>query len=111
MRPVMSDALDSIERDSNRVPYAAMLMVVRGDDAWVCELQDLSHGGCGIFPPQACTLQEADVVKLYFYEDVGPAVPVDARVARIGDSNIGFEYHEPQAIPPQRAAAAPESGT
>ncbi len=105
----MSDALGDIERDSFRVPYAAMLLVVRSDDAWVCECQDLSQGGCGIFPPDECTLQEADVVRLYFYERTGRAVPVDARVARVGASNIGFEYHEPQAIPPQRAAT-PESG-
>lgn len=96
----MTDFLDEIERDTTRVPYAAMLMVVRGNDAWVCELQDLSHGGCGIFRPECCSLQEADVVKLYFYEHVGPAIPVDARVARVGESSIGFEYHELQAIPP-----------
>lgn len=96
----MTDFVDEIERDTTRVPYAAMLMVVRGDHAWVCELQDLSHGGCGIFRPEQCTLQEADVVKLYFYERVGPAIPVDARVARVGESKIGFEYHELQAIPP-----------
>lgn len=100
----MTDVQDDTARDSIRVPYAAMLLVVRGDQAWVCELQDLSRGGCGIFPPPDCTLQETDIVKLYFYERVGPAVPVAARVARIGESNIGFEYHELQAIPPARPA-------
>ena len=102
----MSDFQDNTERDSMRVPYAAMLMVVRGDQAWVCELQDLSRGGCGIFPPPECSLQEADLVKLYFYERVGPAIPVDARVARVGATNIGFEYHEFQAIPPARPGSS-----
>ncbi|PIQ36475.1 MAG: hypothetical protein COW59_12290 [Lysobacterales bacterium CG17_big_fil_post_rev_8_21_14_2_50_64_11] len=98
----MPDDLSSPRRDSLRVPYAAMVMVVRGNDAWVCELQDLSIGGCGVFRPAQCTLQEADVVRLYFYEQVGPAVAVNARVARIEDSSLGFEYHELQDVPPAR---------
>lgn len=98
----MPDDLSNSGRDSFRVPYAAMVMVVRGSDAWVCELQDLSSGGCGVFRPAQCSLLEADIVRLYFYEDVGPAVPVDARVARIEDSSLGFEYHELQEVPPVR---------
>lgn len=98
----MPDDLSKPGRNSFRVPYAAMVMVVRGTDAWVCELQDLSAGGCGVFRPAQCTLQEADIVRLYFYEEVGPAVPVDARVARVEDSSMGFEYHEFQDVPPSR---------
>ncbi|PKM00481.1 MAG: hypothetical protein CVV16_15555 [Gammaproteobacteria bacterium HGW-Gammaproteobacteria-6] len=98
----MPDDLSNPGRDSFRVPYAAMVMVVRGNDAWVCEMQDLSSGGCGVFRPSQCTLQEADIVQLYFYEEVGPAVRVDARVARVEDSSLGFEYHELQQVPPVR---------
>lgn len=107
----MTNATDNPSRDSFRVPYAGMLLVVRGSDAWVCELQDLSQGGCGIFPPGECTLQEAEIVTLYFYERVGPAVSVDARVARFGESNIGFEYHELQAIPPERPTTSRATST
>lgn len=98
----MPDDLSKPGRDSFRVPYAAMVMVVRDGDAWVCQLQDLSAGGCGVFRPTQCSLQEADVVRLYFYEEVGPAVPVDARVARIEGTSLGFEYHELQDVPPIR---------
>lgn len=100
----MPDDLNNPGRDSFRVPYAAMVMVVRDADAWVCQLQDLSSGGCGVFRPSQCTLQEADIVRLYFYEEVGPAVAVNARVARVEDTSLGFEYHELQDVPPVRRA-------
>lgn len=89
-----------MQRDETRVPFAGMALVVRGEQAWVCELQDLSNSGCGLFRPTACTLEEADLVHVYFFEAVGPAVPVAGRVARVDFTSIGIEYHEPQSIPP-----------
>jgi hypothetical protein len=76
-------------------------MVVRGESAWFVELHDLSPGGCGIFRPDDCTLEEEQIVRLFFYyQDNAPAVIVPARVARVTETQIGIEYHEPQAIPP-----------
>ncbi len=89
-------------RFSPRVPYAARVMVIRGEDAWLAELVDLSEGGCGLFRPEDCDIEVAEVVQLVFVEEPGPAVLVGARVARVHDGLLGFEYHEPQQVPPVR---------
>ncbi|KAA2286093.1 PilZ domain-containing protein [Arenimonas fontis] len=88
------------QRFSTRVPYAARVVVVRGGDAWLGEVVDLSEGGCGLFRPEACTLDVADIVQLIFFDEPGRAVLVPARVARVQDGLLGFEYHEPQQVPP-----------
>jgi hypothetical protein len=88
------------QRFSVRVPYAAQVVVLRGDDAWVGEVMDLSEGGCGLFRTADCELVDAEVVLLVFVEGPGRAVTVPARVARVSSGSLGFEYHEPQSIPP-----------
>ena len=94
--------MDANARWSDRVPFAAKVMVLRDDQAWVGEVTDLSEGGCGLFRPSDCTLEVAEIVKLVFFDDIqaGPAVVVDARVARVEDGSLGFEYHETQSVPP-----------
>ncbi|KFN48996.1 PilZ domain-containing protein [Arenimonas composti] len=88
------------QRFSDRVPFAARVMVVRGDAAWVAEVKDLSEGGCGTFRPADCALEVADLVQLIFFDGPGRAVVVGARVARIAPASLGFEYHDPQTVPP-----------
>ena len=88
-------------RATERVPYAARLMLVCGESAWFAELHDLSPGGCGIFRPEGCMLESDEIVRLFFYyRDNAPAVIVAGRVARVTATQIGIEYHEMQAIPP-----------
>jgi hypothetical protein len=89
-------------RFSDRVPYAARVMVIRGQLAWLGEVKDLSEGGCGLFRPDECGLEVADIVQLVFFEEPGPAVVVDARVARVENGSLGFEYHDTQSVPPAR---------
>jgi hypothetical protein len=95
---------DDDKRFDDRVPFAAELLVVRDDAAWRAELTDLSAGGCGAFRPADCDLEEDALVRLFFLAGPGRAVAVDARVARDDPRRIGFEYHEPQAIPPRPRA-------
>lgn len=91
-------------REGDRVPFASRVMIERGASAWFAHLLDLSTGGCGVFRPDGCVLHEGDCVRLFFHEDgTTAAVIVPARVARINDTLIGIEYHEPQAIPPSQA--------
>lgn len=92
--------MDANNRFSDRVPYAARMMVIRGQQAWLGEAKDLSEGGCGLFRPDECALEVAEIVQLVFFEEPGPAVVVDARVARVEPGSLGFEYHEPQSVPP-----------
>jgi hypothetical protein len=94
--------MDENSRWSNRVPYAARVVVLHEDQAWVGEVTDLSEGGCGLFRPADCDLEVAQIVRLLFIEDTGPAVVVDARVARVENGSLGFEYHELQSVPPER---------
>ena len=89
-------------RFSPRVPFAARVLVIRGGEAWLGEVVDLSEGGCGLFRPEGCVLDVAQVVDLVFFDEPGPAVLVGARVARVKDGLLGFEYHEPQQVPPAR---------
>ena len=99
----MDAATSDERREGDRVPYASRVMIVRGESAWFAQLLDLSAGGCGVFRPDGCVLHEDEVVRLFFYQDgATSAVIVPARVARISDTLIGIEYHEPQAIPPSQ---------
>ncbi|QSX77459.1 PilZ domain-containing protein [Agrilutibacter solisilvae] len=91
-------------RDDERVPFASRVMIVRGECAWFAQLLDLSTGGCGVFRPEGCPLAEDELVRLFFYQDDGVvAVNVPARVARADEHRVGFEYHDPQLVPPTRA--------
>ncbi|MBB1059352.1 PilZ domain-containing protein [Marilutibacter spongiae] len=102
----MDDAHNDDERRiGDRTPFHDRVMVVRAEQAWYAELMDLSEGGCGIAVPPDSALEEEQVVRLFFYEaEDKPAVIVPARVARVTDARIGFEYHEPQSVPPKRRA-------
>jgi len=92
--------MDANNRWSDRVPFAARVMVLFEDRAWVSEVKDLSEGGCGLFRPPTCLLDVAEIVRLVFFDVSGPAVVVDARVARVENGSLGFEYHETQTVPP-----------
>ena len=100
-----SDLADrSDRRDTDRVPYASRVMIVRGNTAWFAQLLDLSAGGCGVFRPGDCDLAEDELVRLFFHQDDGAvSVNIPARIARADGTRIGIEYHEPQSIPPVRA--------
>ena len=96
----MEETLLKDRRTSHRVPFAIQVMIVHGDLAWATDVLDLSEGGCGVFRPGGCLLREGNVAQLLFFGGTGPAVPVSARIARVTERHIGFEYHELQTIPP-----------
>ena len=89
------------QRFADRVPYASGLVVLHGNEAWRTALLDMSEGGCGAFRPLDCTLEVDVLVRLFFFAGPGRAIGVDARVARDDARGMGFEYLEPQAVPPQ----------
>lgn len=88
------------QRWGERVPFAAHVLISHGERAWLAQIQDMSEGGCGIFRPPGFDLQVAEIVTLYFHGSPGPAHVAGARVARTEDGSVGFEYHEPQTVPP-----------
>jgi hypothetical protein len=92
------------QRWGERVPYAAYILVTHGERAWLAQTQDLSEGGCGIFRPVGFALEVAELARLHFLGRPGPVHVVGARVARAEATSIGFEYHEPQTVPPGGAA-------
>lgn len=96
----MEQVLTKDRRDSVRMPYPMKVLVQYSDMAWVADVLDLSVGGCGIYRPAGCLLNPGNVAQLFFFEGTGPAVRVSACIARITERHIGFEYHEPQHIPP-----------
>jgi hypothetical protein len=97
------NAIEPVERRlADRIPSAARVMIVHTTSAWFAELIDLSEGGCAALRPAGCELEAETLVRLFFYDD-GPAVVVAARIARIDGERMGFEYHEPQNVPPTRA--------
>ena len=102
--PASTEGDDALHRWADRKPGAGRVMIVRGESAWFAELLDCSEGGCGVLRPADCTLELDDVVRLFFYSDTHPVVIVTARVARLTESQLGIEYHEPQSIPPASPA-------
>ena len=102
--PFSPEGDDTGPRWADRKPSTGRVMIVRGESAWFAELLDCSEGGCGVMRPADCTLELDDVVRLFFYSDVRPVVIVTARVARLTETQMGIEYHEPQSIPPVPAA-------
>ena len=88
---------------ADRVPFAIQVLIQHGDAAWVADVLDLSEGGCGIFRSTGCLLREGNVARLFFFQGSGSAVPVSARIARMTERHIGFEYHDAQTIPPSLA--------
>jgi c-di-GMP-binding flagellar brake protein YcgR len=97
------DQSQSDLRWATRVPYASLLLVVRDGEAWRTELLDISEGGCSVFPPEQCSLEVGELVQLFFLDAPGRAVAINALVARNDQRSLGFEYHEPQSVPPQQA--------
>jgi hypothetical protein len=87
-------------RFGDRVPFAMQVLIQYADLAWVADVLDLSEGGCGTFRPNGCLLREGNVAQLFFFEGAGRAIPVSARIARVTERHLGFEYHEEQTIPP-----------
>ena len=100
------DAVATFERrQESRIPFASRVMIVRGEAAWFAQVLDISPGGCGVFRPDGCALLEDEIVRLFFYQDGETAAAiVPARVARVCDTRIGIEYHDPQRIPPSHRA-------
>ena len=96
----MEETMVNDRRTGDRVPFAIQVMIVHGDLAWAADVLDLSEGGCGVFRPAGCLLHEGNVAQLLFFHGTGPAVPVSARIARVTERHLGFEYHELQTIPP-----------
>ena len=101
----MDAVLATERREDDRVPFASRVMIVRGESAWFAQVLDISTSGCGVFRPDGCVLLEDEIVRLFFYRDGGTAAAiVPARVARVCDTRIGIEYHDPQDIPPSHRA-------
>lgn len=96
----MDQVLTKERRASVRMPYPIKVLIQYSDLAWAADALDLSEGGCGVFRPPGCLLHVGNVAQLYFFEGPGPAVRVSARIARVTERHIGFEYHEPQQVPP-----------
>lgn len=96
-------------RDNERLPFAAEVLVARPDRGWRSAVLDLSEGGCALLRPAGFDLHIGAVVTLYFLTRSGPGSAVGARVARYGERDVGFEYHEAQAVPPKLRSAQSES--
>lgn len=93
------DAQD--RRDNQRLLFAAEVLIAREDRGWRAALLDLSNGGCALLRPAGFDLHVGAVVALHFLVGRGPGPAVGARLARLGPRDLGFEYHEPQAVPPR----------
>lgn len=88
-------------RDNERLFFAAEVLIARPDKGWRAAVLDLSEGGCALLCPRGFDLHLGAVVTLYFLSRKGPGAAVGARLARIGERDLGFEYHEAQAVPPR----------
>lgn len=99
-RAPFDDSPGMLERQAERVPADLQLILLHGNRAWLVDAVDLSIGGCCILRPPSCEIEVEEVVTLIFPARPGPAALVTARVARVDQSEVGFEYHETQTVPP-----------
>ncbi|HRQ66722.1 MAG TPA: PilZ domain-containing protein [Xanthomonadaceae bacterium] len=90
-----------LERQADRIACNLQIILQYGESAWLVDVTDISIGGCGILRPPSCDIEAEEVVTLIFPSRPGPAAVVTARVARVDQSEMGFEYHDIQAIPPK----------
>ena len=97
-------------RDNERLPFAAEVLVAREDRAWRAAVLDFSSGGCALLRPAGFDLHVGAVVTLYIVVRSGPGPAVGAQLARVGPRDLGFEYHEPQTIPPRLREPATQGG-
>ncbi|GAB3736638.1 hypothetical protein GCM10028794_17500 [Silanimonas algicola] len=110
MAPADDEAMDAQNRrDNERLPFAAEVLVARPDRGWRTAVLDLSEGGCALLRPAGFDLHIGAVVTLYFLTRNGPGPGVGARVARLGPRDIGFEYHDVQAVPPSLGTSSPSA--
>lgn len=89
-----------LDRQADRIACNLQLILHYGDRAWLVDAVDVSVGGCCVLRPPACDIEAEQVVTLIFPGRTGPAALVTARVARVDHSEMGFEYHEIQRVPP-----------
>lgn len=94
---------DQDRRDNDRLLFAAEVLIALPDRGWRTAVLDLSEGGCALMRPGGVELHIGNVVTLYFLTRNGPGPGIGARVARLGERDIGFEYHEAQQMPPRLA--------
>lgn len=82
----------SKDRRAARMPIYSAVLMIRGDQSWTSEVEDISATGVRITRPADWMGQSGDlfVLDMLFGQDLN--IHLDARVARVSDDAIGFVF-------------------
>jgi hypothetical protein len=75
-----------------RMPVRTALLVSRGDDAWSCEILDISASGARVTRPPDWEGEADDVFQLDVVISETAALHMEARVARLSAEHVAFEF-------------------
>ena len=79
-------------RSSQRAPHQGQALVVRGNSAFLVEICDMSKGGACVRRPRGWSLNIGDAVLVYFLNEIGPSMTMEAHVVWFRDDEIGMHY-------------------
>jgi hypothetical protein len=98
---------DSVSHDERRrAPrhdYDCAVLIARGAEGFLGQIENVSATGCCVTRPHDWTLAVASEVILYLLIDGRHVFGAPARVVWANAHSIGFEYLEPQPLPPAEA--------
>jgi hypothetical protein len=98
----MSQA-DKDKRRSPRFDYECSVLIQVGEDVgYFTFMENISAAGCCIHKPKNLTaLARGSKVRLFHNLGRGRSEAVDATVVWSNDNFLGFEYANPQELPPE----------
>ena len=67
-------------------------LVALGDEGFLSEVWDVSHGGARIGRPQRWTATGEPELRLYFMLDQETVISIAARLVRAGEEHLGVEF-------------------
>ena len=87
----MSEA-SNVGRRAARMPIHSAVLMIRGDQSWTSDVEDISATGVRITRPEDWIGQIGDlfVLDMIFGEDLN--IHLEAKVARISVEEIGFVF-------------------
>jgi len=77
-----------------------MVLIAKGTEAFLGDIENVSATGCCVTRPQDWALDNGSDVILYLLIDDAHVFGALARVVWANAQWIGFEYREPQPLPP-----------
>lgn len=87
-------------RRAPRRDYDCLVLVAYGDEGFLGHVDNVSASGCCISRPEDWSLANGTEVRLFLLIDLRHVFCAAARVVWSSAQFVGFQYLEPQPLPP-----------